>query len=436
MDRGDSMQETKLFISGMSCAACVNRIEKVVGKLDGVDEISVNLANEQARLVYQENRVSLEEIKQRIESLGFDVEGERKTEQPPSLNTYKVRFLCSAILTIPFIWVMFSHLSTEIQLPATFENPWIQLLLTAPIQWVIGWPYYTGAWKAVKSRSANMDVLVVLSTSTAFFYSLYNTVFYDGQHTSLYYETSAMIMTFILLGKWMEEASKERARNTIRQLFVYSGKKAIVIHEGSSREIDVNEIKIHDVLLIKPGTKIPTDGQVVEGHSTVDESLLTGESIPVDKTKGDMVYGGTTNQHGVLKVKVTKVENDTLLAQIVDLVERAQTSKAPIQRFADQVTEVFVPIILTIAFITFGAWFFLLQPNHLTGALEKAISVLIVACPCALSLCPRISHTNFDYGGFMAFRSIRCVNEGRKIPGVTYERGCDPTRQNRDHYQR
>lgn len=270
-------------------------------------------------------------------------------------------------------------------------NPWLQLVLATPVQFIIGWQFYVGAYKALRNGSANMDVLVVLGTSAAYFYSLYLTIdslsMKGMNHTvEMYYETSAVLITLILVGKWFEALAKGRSSDAIKSLMGLQAKTALVIRDGKEMNISTDEVIPGDIVLVKPGTKVPVDGEVVEGSSSVDESMLTGESIPVEKKPGDTVIGATLNKNGILRIKANKVGRDTALAQIIRVVEEAQGSKAPIQRIADVISGIFVPIVVGIAVITFLVWYFWAAPGQFADALEKAIAVLVIACPCALGL--------------------------------------------------
>lgn len=388
-----------LAIKGMHCAACAVRIEKAVAKIDGVTDVNINLTTEKGRVTFQEERTSLSEVINRIKKIGFDaneIRNERTQTDQEKRKDIKVlqwEFLLSAILTFPLAWAMFAHFewSTQIYIPELFLNPWFQLGITIPIQFIIGFQFYERAWKAFKNGSANMDVLVVLSTSAAFFYSHYLTITTyllgsSARSVWLFYETSAFIITFVLLGKLLEAKTKLKTTEAIKKLYQLQTKTATLFMNGQESKLSVDELSVGDLILIKPGEKVPIDGQVINGQSLVDESLLTGESMPIEKETGYFVYAGTMNQNGVLTVKVTKRNSETSLSQIIRIVEEAQSSKAPIQHIADKITGVFVPIVIMIALVTFIAWYYLFLPGDFYEALEKVIAVLIIACPCALGL--------------------------------------------------
>lgn len=388
-----------LDIGGMHCAACATRIEKAVSKIEGVTEIHVNLTTEKGRVTFNNNQTNLSDIINKINKIGFEAHKVLKgntlssRDKAKEVSVLRWKFIVSALLTIPLAWSMLAHFiwASFIYIPELFTNPWFQLVITIPIQFIIGFQFYVGAWHALKSRSANMDVLVVLSTSAAFFYSHYLTMtsqpfLHHSEPVVLYYETSAFIITFILLGKLLETKTKLKTTEAIKTLYKLQTKTATLYVDGKEIKSPVDRLAPGDVIVLKPGEKVPIDGQVIKGHSMMNESLLTGESIPIEKDYGSSVYAGTINQNGVLKIKVTKRDSETVLSQIIHTVEEAQISKAPIQNITDKVTGIFVPIVILIALATFGAWYTYLQPGEFNAALEKMIAVLIVACPCALGL--------------------------------------------------
>jgi len=342
--------------------------------------------------------VTVEDMIRKVEQLGYQAFPKEQREDAKDRRQREIkrqtrRFVISAVLSFPLLWAMAGHFSftSFIWVPSWFMNPWVQLALATPVQFVIGGPFYVGAWKALRNRSANMDVLVALGTSAAYLYSLFLTLEWasaDMRHhaPALYYETSAILITLIVLGKLFEALAKGRTSEAIKTLMGLRAKTALVIRDGEEIRIPADEVAAGDIVLVRPGEKIPVDGEVVEGSSSVDESMLTGESIPVEKRAGDPVIGATVNKHGMLKVRATKVGKDTALAQIIRVVEEAQGSKAPIQRVADAISGVFVPIVVGIALLTFLIWFFWADAGNFAGALRKAIAVLVIACPCALGL--------------------------------------------------
>lgn len=385
------VESMQIDIKGMHCSACATRIEKVVTKMDGVLKVNVNLATEKGRVMFDPNQTSKLQILNKIKKIGFEPIISRNTSHSTESKRKEMvrltwKFIISAILSIPLIWTMLSHMNLSfIPIPEIFLNPLFQLTLATPVQFIIAYPFYEGAWSAIKNRQANMDVLVVLSTTAAYFYSHFLT-FTPSNNNGLHYETSVLIITFVLLGKLMEAKTKRKTMDAIKKLNQLQVKSAIKYENGEESETFIHQIVPGDVLLVKPGEKIPIDGQVVEGTSTVNEAMLTGESIPVEKSIGNNVYSGTINENGVLKIKATKKESETILSKIIGIVEEAQISKPPIQHIADKFTGIFVPIVIIIAIATFLLWYVNLNPGQMGDAIEKAIAVLIISCPCALGL--------------------------------------------------
>lgn len=390
-------EKNEFAITGMTCAACANRIEKGLNKLNGVSKASVNLALESATVELNPIEVSTQDVIKTVEKLGYgailkDDKNSKKAAnyKEKEIERQKGKLIFSAILSIPLLWAMVGHFSftSFIYVPEAFMNPWVQLALSAPVQFIIGKQFYVGAYKALRNRSANMDVLVALGTSAAFFYSLYLTILSVSSHgkVELYYETSSILITLILLGKLFEAKAKGRSSEAIKKLMGLQAKTAIIERDGVEQEVPLDQVVINDIVFVKPGEKVPVDGIILEGNSALDESMITGESVPVDKAVGDTVIGSTINKNGFLKIKATKVGKETALAQIIKIVEEAQGSKAPIQRLADQISGIFVPIVVGIAVLTFIIWFIWVNPGDFPAALQKFIAVLVIACPCALGL--------------------------------------------------
>ncbi|MEK5217456.1 heavy metal translocating P-type ATPase [Psychrobacillus sp. FSL H8-0487] len=390
------VKENKEFvITGMTCAACSTRIEKGLNKLEGVTLANVNLALENATVEYNPAQISVADIIGRVEKLGYGAINKEDEKQAvdyreQAIQKQKKKFIISAILSLPLLWTMVGHFSftSFIYMPEFLMNPWVQMALATPVQFVIGRQFYVSAYKALRNGSANMDVLVVMGTSAAYFYSVYQAIITTGEHhtANLYFETSAVLITLIILGKLFEAKAKGRSSEAIKKLMGLQAKTALVIRNETEIEIPLAEVVTGDTILVKPGEKIPVDGEVVEGNTAIDESMLTGESIPVDKDIGDALFGSTINKNGFLKMKATKIGRDTALAQIIKVVEDAQGSKAPIQRLADKISGVFVPIVIGIAILTFLVWIIWVNPGKVTPALEALIAVLVIACPCALGL--------------------------------------------------
>jgi P-type Cu+ transporter len=385
-----SEQKVTLQVSGMTCAACSARIEKVLNKLNGVVEANVNLTMERATVTFEPEHLHTEDLIARVEKLGygaqeFVVEFGQEAAKEKAWRRQRNLFWFSAVLTVPFLLVMLDMVGVPAA-PAWLLDPWVQFAIATPIQWIAGWAFYVGAFKAVRNKSANMDVLVVLGTSAAYLYSVWLIV--RGE-MDVYFETGAIIITLIRLGKLFETLAKSRTSDAIKQLVHLQAKTARVLRDGDEVNLPIEQVRVGDIVLVRPGEKIPVDGQVVEGLSAVDESMLTGESIPVEKKRGDTVFGATINQNGALRFRADKVGTDTALAQIIRVVEEAQGSKAPIQRLADVISGIFVPIVVGIAVVTFVVWYFWLArglEGALSMALMNATAVLVIACPCALGL--------------------------------------------------
>lgn len=390
-------KKAEFHISGMTCAACATRIEKGLSRMPGIAEANVNLALETAAVEFYGGAVTEKDVLDKVNQLGYKAEpksyAEGKTDpKKQELRRKQMKLIISALFSLPLLWAMAGHFqwTSWIWTPDLFMNPWFQLILATPVQFVIGGQFYVGAYKALRNKSANMDVLVALGTSAAYVYSFYQTIRSTGLSSShtpeLYFETSALLITLILLGKLFEALAKGRTSEAIRSLLGLQAKTAVVIREGREIKLPVHEVVTGDEIIVRPGEKIPVDGEVISGSSSVDESMLTGESIPVEKEPGDTVIGAAINRNGSFRMKATKVGKDTALAQIVKIVEQAQGAKAPIQRIADTISGIFVPIVVGIAVLTFFIWYLFISPGDFAAALEKAIAVLVIACPCALGL--------------------------------------------------
>ncbi|WP_203363794.1 heavy metal translocating P-type ATPase [Bacillus sp. REN10] len=388
-------EKVELDVFGMTCAACSTRIEKVLNKMDGVKTAVVNLTAETASIEFEPGITSVASLVERIEKLGYEAKEkqgkkEKAIHQEEEYKAKKRKFLFSVLLSLPLLYTMVAHLpfNLPVPMPHVLMNPWVQLLLATPVQFLIGASFYKGAYKALRNQSANMDVLVALGTSAAYFYSLFEAIRTMGtaEQPHLYFETSAVLITLILFGKLLEARAKGRTTEAISSLLNLQAKYATVIKDGQEMKLPVEQVMLGDLLIVKPGEKIPVDGIVQSGMTSVDESMITGESIPVEKTVGDAVIGATINKNGFLNIKATKVGEETALSGIIRAVEQAQGSKAPIQRVADQVSGVFVPIVVVIALMTFFVWIILVDRGNTAAALEAAIAVLVIACPCALGL--------------------------------------------------
>ncbi len=392
-----------LKLRGMSCASCANSIEDAIRSVPGVSACSVNFGAEQASVTYDSKKTDLEAIQDAVDAAGYsaqpvqeqdlltgDDDSERKARLAESRElTRKVWFggIISAILVIGSLPMMTGlHIPF---IPMWLHNFWLQAVLTAPVQFWCGKSFYINSWKALKRHAATMDTLIALGTSAAYFYSLFVTISpgfltTQGLTPSVYYEVAAVVITLILLGRLFENRAKGQTSEAIRKLMGLQARTARIIRNGKEMEVPIAEVQLGDVILVRPGEKIPTDGEVIEGSSTVDEAMVTGESVAVKKQPGDEVIGATINKTGSFKFRTTRVGKDTFLAQIVKLVQQAQGSKAPIQRLADQVTGWFVPAVIAIAIATFIIWYNIM--GNVTLALITTVGVLIIACPCALGL--------------------------------------------------
>lgn len=385
----------EIRLTGMTCAACSTRIEKKLNTLPGVLRAAVNLATEKASVLFFPGIIDTQSFIEAIKNMGYEGEivneeggGDREQQaREEEIAKQRRMFIFSALLSLPLSLVMFGQLFQWQWFPAIFSNVYVQWALATPIQFIAGWQFYKDGYYAVKNGSANMAVLVALGTTSAYLYSV-AIIFWPhviGQH-HLYFETSAIIITLIILGKLLEAIAKGRTSEALKKLMGLQPKTAKVIRDGKEMDVLVEEVKIGDTVIVRPGEKIPVDGIIIDGYTAVDESMLTGESLPVDKKEGGPVTGATINKHGMIKFEATKVGKDTALAQIIRVVEEAQGSKAPIQRMADIISAYFVPVVILIAILTFLIWYTLVETGNFTRALINFTAVLVIACPCALGL--------------------------------------------------
>lgn len=389
----------EFYIRNISDSVDMNRLENQLNVVDGVTKTRGNVVNGRLEIDYIPTLISQAELRKKITSLGFSLNQTKSTdedvEQLARQQEIRQQFqylIIGLIFTIPLF--LFSMTRDFGLLPHEIGHaPWangMMWLLATPVQFFVGWQYYVGAFKALRNRAANMDVLIALGSSAAYFYSIPVALGWIPGH--VYFETSAMIITLIKVGKYLEAKAKGNTSEAIKKLISLRPKTARVIRDGKELEIPVDEVSVGDIVLVRPGEKVPVDGIVIEGKSSVDESMLTGESMPVDKISGSPVYGATINKMGYLKIEALKVGKETALAQIIRLVEEAQGSKAPIQKIADSVSSVFVPIVIAIALVTFLAWYFFVpmvtndQTNVLSTAIINMVAVLVIACPCAMGL--------------------------------------------------
>jgi len=376
-------KELKLDITGMTCAACSSRIEKRISKLNGVESINVNLTMNNAKVVFEEDSSNPDEIISKIEKLGFGAEEMTESSgSESSENKYKTLLIISIIMTLPLMAVMFVEMFSISWYPAFLRSGVFQLVLASVVQFGPGLGFYKDAISNVRHGGANMAVLVSLGTSAAYFYSIYN--LFTGGH--FYFETSAMLITLVLLGKHLEHNAREKTKEAIGKLLELGAGTARVVRDGKNIEIPVNEVVAGDIISVFPGEKIPVDGVVISGSSFIDESMITGESMPVKRENGDNVVGATINGQGTFDMRAEKVGKDTVLARIIKMVEDAQAGKAPVQRLADVVSGWFVPVVIILSIITFLVWFFGLDPHNTERAVINMVAVLVIACPCALGL--------------------------------------------------
>jgi len=381
-------KRTDLKITGMHCAGCAAKIEQRLQGVAGVSQATVNYATEQATVAFEEAELTHSDLREEIEGLGYGVveagteDAERVARQRES-GRLRLRFLVSAGGTVAIMLV------THLPVVPAHMRPWILLALATPVQFWAGWQFYRGFWLALRAGFADMNTLIAFGTTAAYGYSLAVTlapslVSRAGADLHYYYDTSAMIVTLILLGRLLETGAKGRASEAIRRLAGLQAKTARVVRDNAEMEIPIDQVAVGDTVAVRPGERIAVDGTITKGHSAVDESMVTGESMPVDKSPGDPVIGGTINRTGAFRFQASRVGAETVLAHIIRLVREAQGSKAPIQRVADRVAAVFVPIVIAIALVTFAIWM-IVGPSP-AYAMVAAVSVLIIACPCALGL--------------------------------------------------
>ena len=409
---GVATGEADLIIKHLGDDNDARRLEKTLVKLEGVLGAQVNYTAEKARVKYVPTIITQAELRRAVSAAGFeavelggDVEDAEATAREHEINEQRRLLIIGVIFTVPlfllsmardFGWLPSNFYEMQAMDGMMAETKawvvWLMWALATPVQFYVGWQYYVSAFKALRNRSANMDVLIAMGSSVAYFYSIFIVLGVIAGH--VYFETAAVIITLIRLGKYLEARAKGRTSEAIKKLMGLRARNARVVRSGLEAEVPIDDVRVGDVVLVKPGEKIPVDGVVIEGRSAVDEAMLTGESLPVEKKSGDAVIGATLNKLGMLKFEATKVGKETALAQIIKLVEDAQGSKAPIQKLADQVSAVFVPIVIVIALLTFAIWYFIVPQitnyqfidSAFTTALINMVAVLVIACPCAMGL--------------------------------------------------
>jgi len=381
-------KKTNLQISGMHCASCATLINNSLSSASGVKSANVNYATAKATVEFDEKQTNEAELINLVKQTGYSAEpmtGDNSFEkqfamQKQEIKKYRNNFLFSLIFAVPAFLIGMIFMNIGIEVP---YSGYILMALATPVQFIIGWQFYRGAWMALKNKSANMDSLIAIGTSAAYLFSVYNIFFLPEQ--GQYFETTAILITLVVMGKMLEAIAKGKTGDAIRALINLSPKMATVIRNNQETKIAVDRVIIGDIIIVKPGESIPVDGIITKGNSAVDESMITGESLPIEKNLGDLVVGATINKHGSFEFKATKIGADTTLAKIIKLIDEAQGKKAPIQRFADAVSAYFVPAVIIIAIITFLVWKFLVGVPF-SFALIYAVAVLVIACPCALGL--------------------------------------------------
>src|SRR3989338_2038403 len=440
------MQKVVLKVKGMHCASCSVLIDKLVGKQPGVQSVSTSYGAEKTAIEYDEAKIDLNKIDKFMNQLGYDLIRpdeesstleEEEAKEGRKIEESKRRFLAALILAFPIVfyymsvhmfnlthvhelfdfmnlgtplaadgsimgymsvavqwifWLVAKPLKFIVELfgidpanpPLRIDLNWIYWILSTPIQFVIGYQFYRNSFTSIRVGSANMDVLVALGTSAAYFYSVFGFLFFNIDHPFL--ESTAALLVFILLGRYVEAVAKGHASAAIKELMKLEAKEAHVVRNGVELTIPINELVVGDIIIIKPGEKVPVDGTIVEGKTHLDEKVVTGESFPVSKTVGDPVLGATVNHEGLMRVKAEKIGKDTLLYQIIRMVEEAQARKAPIQDLVDKISEYFVPAVVFLSVLTFCVWYFFFVPDQLRPALTKMIAVLVISCPCAMGL--------------------------------------------------
>ena len=390
------MTKLVLKIKGMHCASCSALIDKLIGKQPGVVSITTNFGAEKTAVAFDETKISLEKIDELINKLGYDLirpdergvtPEEEEQRERRLIREAGRRAVAAFALSAPIIiYYMLIHMFNlkHVHALAGIDLNYFYWVLSTPIQFVVGWPFYRNSFTAMRVGSANMDVLVVLGTTAAYLYSMVGFLFLNLDHP--FWESSAALLSFILLGRYLEARAKGKASAAIKELLKLEAKEAHVVRNGQEQTIPVDQIVAGDVVVVRPGEKIPVDGIILEGKTHIDEKVVTGESFPVGREVNDEVIGATMNQEGFVKFKATKVGKDTLLYQIVRMVEEAQAARAPIQNLVDKISEYFVPAVVVLAMMVFAVWYFIIVPDEFRGALIKTIAVLVISCPCAMGL--------------------------------------------------
>ncbi len=426
---GYKVPETRLqlIIHGMTCASCAGRVEKALKAVPGVIDATVNLALERAEVRAPEGALDIAALLNAVQRAGYEARlveeehaGEESEEEARAARRMPWTLSLAIVLTLPLVAQMiWRAFGVEFHL-----SPWLEIALATPVQFVSGWHFYTGSWKALKAKSGNMDLLVAMGTTAAYLYSLVLVLMYGNAVAGqLYFEASAVIITLVMTGKWLEERAKRSASEAIRQLMSLRPETARVVRDGREVEVSVSEVQVGDLLVLRPGERVPVDGEIVDGESEFDESLVTGESMPVARGPGQPVIAGALNGAGMVRFAATRVGTDTTLAKIARLVEQAQAGKAPIQRLVDQVSAIFVPIVIGIAILTFGGWMAL--GGTFEMALVAAVSVLVIACPCALGLATPtalVAGTGSAARAGILIRDIETLERAHNVDVVVFDK--------------
>ena len=398
---GVAIEKTSFKVTDMTCTSCTVSVEKALSKLPGVLSININLASGKATVEYLKGETGMADFRKSIEKAGFSIDTEALHATEPDTITaaskketriLRNKLFFASIIAVYMLFIAISELSDGWSwLPAFFSNQYLLWALATPVQFWAGWQFYHNMWGTLKHKTANMNTLIAVGTSAAYFYSVVAILspgFFaiGGREASVYFDTAAIIIALILLGRFLESRAKGQTSEALKKLIGLQPKTARVLRQGREQDIPMEEVEVGDIIIVRPGEKIPVDGIIEDGHSSIDESMITGESIPIEKTTDDEVIGATINKTGSFRFKATKVGKDTALARIISLTEEAQGSKAPIQRLADSISAYFVPIVIGIAMVTFFLWYFFGPAPTFTFALLNFIAVLIIACPCALGL--------------------------------------------------
>jgi Cu+-exporting ATPase len=438
---GVAVSRVILPIKGMSCAACVEAVQRALGSLDGVISASVNFATEKAAIEYFPAQVGVREFRKVVRDAGYDIvetgKGEdaverEQREREAAYRTLKRKVITGALLALPiFLLMQWDRLGISSLLPLSRQQNFIlQLLIETPVQFWIGWQFYTGAISAARHKTTNMNTLIAVGTSAAYLYSVTATFFpsvfaLKGYSPEVYFDTAATIVVLILLGRLFEARAKGQTSEAIKKLIGLQAKTARVLRDGNETDIPIEDVEIGDIVIVRPGEKIPVDGVIKEGYSSVDESMVTGESMPLEKNAGDEVIGATINKTGSFRFEATKVGRDTMLAHIIDMVQTAQGSKPPIARMADLIASYFVPAVIGVAMLTFIVWYFFGPEPSFTYAVLNFIAVLIIACPCSLGLATPTSimvGTGKGAENGVLIRSGEALETAHKINSVVFDK--------------